>query len=51
MYMYMGVCLTWLYSKVIANEQPRKGTRLKGSSLIEPCTIVPGAEKILNQCR
>ena len=36
--------------KIIANEQPREDSRLRGGSLIEPCAIVPGAEKILNRC-
>ena len=31
---------------LIANEQPQKDTMLRGGSLIEPCMIVPGAEKI-----
>ena len=35
---------------IIANEQPREDARLPGSSCIELCAIVPGAEKILNQC-
>ena len=30
---------------IIANEQPREDARLRGGSLIEPCAIVPGAEK------
>ena len=34
----------------IANEQPHEDARLRGGSLIEPCAIVPGAEKISNQC-
>ena len=29
----------------IAKEQPLKDTRLRGGSLIQPCAIVPGAEK------
>ena len=32
---------------VIANEQPREQARVRGGSLIEPCAIVPGAEKNL----
>ena len=32
---------------LIANEQPRKDTRLQGGSLIKTCAIVPGAEKNL----
>ena len=32
--------------KVIANEQPRKDTRLRGSSLIEPCAIVPAYSNV-----
>ena len=35
---------------LIANKQPRKDVRLRGGSLIEPCAIVPGAEKISNRC-
>ena len=35
--------------KLIANEQPCEDTMLRGSSLIELCAIVPGAEKILNR--
>ena len=34
----------------IANEQPHKDARLQGGILIEPCAIVPGAEKISNRC-
>ena len=34
---------------LIANEQPHIFTRLRGGSLIEPCAIVPGAEKISNR--
>ena len=40
-------CITRL---LIANEQPREDARLRGGSLIETCAIVPGAEKISNQC-
>ena len=36
--------------KLIANEQPREEARLQGGSLIEPCEIVPGGEKISNRC-
>ena len=43
---YMESYLTLL----IANEQPREDARLRGGSLIEPCAIVPGAEKISNRC-
>ena len=32
-----------------ANEQPCKDARLWGRSLIEPCAIVPGPEKISNR--
>ena len=35
----------------IAKEQPCEDARLWGGSLIEPCTIVPGAEKISNRCK
>ena len=35
---------------LIANEQSREDARLRGGSLIEPCAIVPGAEKISNRC-
>ena len=35
---------------LIANKQPCEGARLRGGSLIEPCAIVPGAEKISNRC-
>lgn len=35
------------FENSIANEQPRKDVRLRGSSLIELCAIVPGAEKNL----
>ena len=35
---------------VIANEQLREDARLRGGSLIKPCAIVPGAEKISNRC-
>ena len=31
-------------------QQPCEGARLRGGSLIEPCAIVPGAEKISNRC-
>ena len=31
---------------LIANEQPHVLVRLQGGSLIEPCAIVPGTEKI-----
>ena len=37
-------------SVVIAKEQPREEARVRGGSLIEPCAIVPGAEKVLNGC-
>ena len=33
---------------LIANKQPREDARLRGGSLIETCTIVPGAERILD---
>ena len=39
-----------VHNKIIANEQPREERRLLGGSLIEPCAIVPGAEKIWNRC-
>ena len=44
--------LLWCCCQVIfiANEQPREDVRLQGSSLIELCAIVPGAEKISNRC-
>ena len=44
--------LLWCCCHVIfiANEQPREGSKLWGGNLIEPCAIVPGAEKILNRC-
>ena len=32
----------------IAKEQPLEDTRLQSGSLIQPCVIVPGAEKISN---
>ena len=35
---------------IFANEQHREDARLRGGSLIEPCAIVPGAEKISNRC-
>ena len=38
------------YGRFIANEQVREDARLRGGSLIEPCAIVPGAEKISNRC-
>ena len=34
----------------IAKEQPLEDTRLQSGSLIQPCVIVPGAEKISNWC-
>ena len=35
---------------IIANEQPREDARLRGGSLIEPCAVVPGAQKISKRC-
>ena len=36
---------------ITVNEQPREDARLRGGSLIiEPCAIVPGAEKISHRC-
>ena len=34
---------------LVANEQPREDARLRGGSLMEQCTIVPGEEKISNR--
>ena len=34
----------------IAKEQPLEDTRLQSGSLIQPCVIVPGTEKISNWC-
>ena len=42
-------CLCLLVYVLIANEQPREDARLRGTILIEPCEIVPGAEKISNR--
>ena len=42
-----GNCAVFIkYALIIANEQ----SRVLGGSLIEPCAIVPGAEKISNRC-
>ena len=43
-------CLCLFVYVLIANEQPREDPRLLGGSLIEPCVIVPGVEKISNRC-
>ena len=40
-------CITRL---LVANKQPREDARLRGGSLIETCSIVPGADKILYRC-
>ena len=39
-----------IFKTLIAKEQPCEDARLRVGSLIEPCAIVPGAEKILNLC-
>ena len=43
-------CLCLFVYVIIANEQPREDARLRGESLIVPCAIVPGVEKISNRC-
>ena len=52
MYMYVGFIDCSCQSSsiqfkcsLIANEQPLGDARLRGSSIIEPCVIVPGTEK------
>ena len=52
---YLGVNKVYIgkhkaHRRFIANEQPREDVRLRGGSLIEPCAIVPGAERISNRC-
>ena len=43
---YLFTYVTFIFS----NEQSREDARLRGGSLIEPCLIVSGAEKISNRC-
>ena len=43
-------CLCLFVYVIIANKQPREDARLRGGIIIEPCAIVPGAEKISNRC-
>ena len=43
-------CFCLFVYVLIANEQLREDARLRGGSLIEPCAIVPGVEKISNRC-
>ena len=50
LHMFLHKSLPGISLMFIAKEQPLEDTRLWGGSLIQPCTIVPGAEKISNWC-